>query len=72
MTRLLWWSCLGVFLLLTAIALLHAGTPPACEKPVCHMKSCASLDKHGKPNGSKCSNDCARSCCRCPQACNRH
>lgn len=49
----------------------RAGTPAHCEKPVCHMKSCQSF-KNGKPNGSVCSNDCSKECCRCPQACNRH
>jgi hypothetical protein len=52
--------------------LCMAGNPPACEKPVCHMKNCKSYDKHGKPNGSLCSNDCSKACCRCAQSCNRH
>lgn len=54
------------------VKLLSAGEPPHCENPVCGMKTCQSYDKHGKPNGTLCSNDCKKSCCRCPTSCNRH
>lgn len=67
-------------LMLSAITIrVEAGTPmqacpvPGHEGPRCHMGSCASYDKNGKPNGSICSKDCAEKCCSCPAAsCNRH
>ena len=70
-TLLVLLSAAGAFLAAALFPNLWAGHP-ACEKPVCAMKSCQSFDKRGKPNGVKCSNDCSRGCCRCPQHCNRH
>lgn len=59
------------------VSVLLAGMPKTCqvpghEGPPCHMGSCASFDKNGKQTGSRCSKDCAESCCGCKDNCNRH
>lgn len=70
---------LMLFSLLIAAALLwwaagaYAGHP-SCdmkEGAPCGMKTCAAIDKRGKPSGARCSRYCAKGCCFCTKACSR-